>query len=216
MKNFMTGPFFWNLFNRPTTTGEANHLANLINKLHSTRLSPVYDDYLYSGPALARGSSAPDLAELRNGLFLLAFAGTGATTEQGFFTLHILHGIQPNTTPTLHIHWTHNNASPSGNVKWQVDYSIARGYGADTYSTPTTITTTQAAAAQYTHHITNDDDLPISGNIEPDSVMIARVYRDPTDSADTFEDDAFLIHIDMHYLRDRIGSTQRNRPFDGY
>jgi hypothetical protein len=166
---------------------------------------------------LGKGASAPDLAELRDGIFLNAFDGAGVTTEQGFSEIHILHGMKPNTTPTMHIHWTHNNATPTGNVKWFIDYTVAKGYGEGTFAAPTTISTVQAAGVQYTHHITDDDDMPISAtNIEPDSVLLIRIYRDPTDSEDTFGDDAFLIHADMHYERDRIGSPQRNRPFEGF
>lgn len=176
---------------------------------------PLYDDYLINGTAVALGTNAPDLAEVRNGLFLYAFAGTGAVVEQAFFTLHILHGIQQDTTPTFHVHWTHNQASPSGDVKWNIDYSLAKGYSQSTYAAPTTLSSAQTAAAQYTHHITDDDDMPLASiaEVEPDSVLIGRIYRNPADEADTFEADAFLIQVDMHYLRNRLGTPERNTPF---
>lgn len=180
---------------------------------------PVFDDYLVSGLAIARGATAPPtLTELRDGLNLYAFAGTGVTVEQGYFTLHLLHGLRPGTFPTFHVHWTHKNASPSGDVKWFIDYSIAKGYGVSTYPAPTTLSAVQTAGAQYTHHITDDDDMPLASltEVEPDSVLICRVYRDPADAADTFADDAFLIQVDMHYERDKMGTHERNRPFDGF
>jgi len=178
----------------------------------------LFSDYLISGLDIGKGGDAPDLAEFRSGLFLNAFAGTGPTTEQGFFTLHILHDIKPGSTPTFHIHWAHNQASPSGDVKWQIDYTIAKGYGVSSYAAPTTLTTTQTAGAQYLHHITSDDDMPLAAitEVEPDSVLIGRIYRDPADAADTFEADAFLIQIDMHYERSVLGTTERNRPFTGF
>lgn len=173
----------------------------------------LYDDYLISGTAVALGSSAPGLTELRNGLFLYAFDG-GVTTEQAFFTAHLLHDIRAGSTPTFHVHWTHNTASPSGAVKWQIQYSFARGYGIDTFGAPTTVTSTQSAGAQYIHHITSDDDMPITlTNMEPDMLLIGRIFRDPTDSADTFANDAFLIQVDLHYEKGQIGTTERNRPF---
>ncbi len=198
---------------------EAQHrreLAEKINQLVARENAVVFDDYLFSGLSLGKGATPPDLANLRDDLYLNAFAGTGGTTEEGFFTLHIRHGIKAGSTPTFHVHWTHNQADPSGNVKWHIDYSAAKGYGVSTYSAATTITTTQTAAAQYTHHITDDDDMPITPitEIEPDSVLVCRIYRDP--AADTFEADAFLIHIDMHYERDKRGTPERNRPFTGY
>ena len=178
----------------------------------------VFDDYLTDGLNLAKGAAAPDLAEFRDGLFLNAFAGTGGVTEQAYFSHHILHGMKPGSTPTFHIHWAHNQAGPSGNVKWQLDYSIAKGYGAGSYAAPTTLTATQTALAQYVHNITDDDDMPLASitEIEPDTVLIGRIYRDPTDGADTFEADAFLIQIDMHVQIDKIGTLERNRPFTGF
>ena len=182
----------------------------------SIKTGPLYSDYLVPGTSISRGASAPDLAELRDGLFLPAFDGA-ATPEQAFFTLHLLHDIRPESTPTFHIHWTHNNGTPSGDVKWSVDYTFARGYGVDAFGATSTLTTTQTAGAQYTHHITPDDDMPVTlTNLEPDMLLICRIYRDPTDAADTFADDAFLIQIDMHYEMWQIASKERNRPFNGY
>jgi hypothetical protein len=207
----------WRWFNQIMTQAECREFTNMLRNLLVTELNPVFDDYLVPGLALAKGSSAPDLAELRNGLFLNAFAGAGITTEEGFFEIHILHGIRAGTTPTFHVHWTHNNATPTGDVKWFIDYSIAKGYSASTYAAPTTVSTVQTAAAQYTHHITDDDDMPISTTeLEPDAVLLGRIYRDPTDPEDTFGDDAFLIDVDMHYQRDKVGTAERNRPFHGY
>lgn len=177
-------------------------------------MDEVFDDFVFAGLAIGVGGSAPDLAEFRDGIFLRAFAGTGVTVEQGWFSIHFLHGVKPGSTPTLHVHWTHNNASPSGNVKWLVDYSLREGYGVGAFEAPTTCSAIQAAGGQYFHHITNDDDMPLASNVEPDAVMIGRVYRDPADSEDTFEDDAFLLHMDVHYLRSRVGTVERNRPFD--
>lgn len=177
----------------------------------------VYGDYLVGGFALGTGASAPTTTNFRDGLYLPAFAGTGATTEQAFFTMHILHDIKPGTDLTFHIHWTHNVASPTGNVKWQIEYSIANGYLNESYPASTTLSTTQTAGAQYGHHITTDDDMTISSTeLEPDAVIIGRVFRDPTDVADTFANPAFLIQVDAHYTLDRLGTAERNRPFNGY
>lgn len=207
----------WNWFNGIMTPGECNDFTDMLRNLLVTELNPVFDDYLVPGLTLRLGADAPGLTELRDGMFLNAFAGTGVTVEQAFFEIHILHGIRANTTPTFHIHWTHNNATPSGNVKWFVDYTIAKGYGASTYAAPTTLSVVQAAGAQYEHSITDDDEMPVSSSeFEPDAVLIGRIYRDPADSEDTFEDDAFLIDVDLHYQRDKIGTIERNRPFHGY
>ncbi len=56
---------------------------------------PTFDDYIVSGLELRLGASAPDLENLRDGLYALAFAGTGGVVEQGFFVIHIRHGFKP-------------------------------------------------------------------------------------------------------------------------
>lgn len=177
----------------------------------------TYSDYLVSGLTILTDVNAPDIEILRDSVRLYAFAGTGPNTEQGFFTLHILHDIKAGTTPTLHIHWTHKIAAPSGNVKWQLEITAARGYGAGTFPATTVISSTQAAGAQYTHMITPDTDMPLpaalAAVLEPDMVLICRVFRNPADAADTFANDAFLLQIDMHYVQGQEGTTERNRPF---
>ena len=174
----------------------------------------VYSDYLVGGTAVAtRGAAAPDFANLRDGLYLYAFDGAAAA-EEVFFTVHILHDIKQGTTPTFHVHWTHNNASPSGDVKWQLEYTMAKGYETQAFGASTTLTSTQTASSQYYHHITPDDMSLDTTNMEPDSLILCRLYRDPTDAADTFADDAFLIQVDMHYERDKNGTKERNRPFE--
>jgi hypothetical protein len=183
-----------------------------VKNLHVATGAQLFNDYLVSGNAVLRGTSAPDIAELRNGLFLPAFNGV-ATTEQAFFTVHVLHDIRNSTNPTFHVHWTHNNASPSGNVKWQIDYSYAHGYELGTYGAPTTLSVVDAAAAQYTHHITDDDEMAVATEMMVDGQMICRIYRDPTDGDDDFADDAFLIGVDMHYEIGQWGTPERNQPF---
>ena len=204
----------WEWFKSILTPSEAQSVIDMLNGLSRTELDTVFDDYLVPGLFLAKGASAPDLAEFRDGLFLNAFAGSGGVTEQLFFSVHILHGILPKSIPTFHIHWAHNTLAPSGNVKWFIDYSIVKGYGVSQYPAPTTISTTQDADAQFTHQITDDDDMPVIGEIEPDSVLIGRIYRVPAE--DTFSDDAFLIQADIHYERTRLGTVERNRPFTGF
>ena len=49
--------------------------------------------------------------------------------------------------------------------------------------------------------------------LEPDTVLLCRVYRNPGDVADTFIGDAFLAHIGLHYQQGQLGTTERNRPF---
>ena len=197
---------------------EAEFFEEVRRKLSYVQDYTVYDDYVISGLALKlRGVTDPDLVEFRNGLFLYAFDG-GTRVEEAYFSLHVLHGIKQGTTPTFHVHWSQNVASPSGNVKWQIDYSMAKGYGVSAFPAPTTLSVVQACPTQYYHMITDDDEMPLADitELEPDTLILGRIYRDPTDAEDTSTDDAFLIQIDMHYQRDKLGTSDRNRVFDDW
>lgn len=174
----------------------------------------VYDEFITAGVAIETATSAPNFSTFRDGIKAYAFPSNKMT--QGFFQIHIQHGYKKDTDMSFHVHWGHSNAAPTGDVKWQIEYSIARGYGIEAWNTSTTLTTTQTAGNRYIHHITNDDDMPILGvanNVEPDCVIIARIFRDPGDAADTFPDEAFLFHIDLHYQKSRDGTVERNRPW---
>ena len=177
-------------------------------------LKSAYGDYLFSGYALRGGASAPTFKVFRGALYGYAFQGAGAAQE-AHFSIHLLHDLKAGTDLTFHIHWACAAAAPAGNVKWQIDYSIARGYGATTFAAPTTLSVTQAVAAQYVHQITSDDAMTVatSINTEPDAIILGRVYRDPADAADTSTDDAFLFGIDMHYQLGQVATQERNRPF---
>lgn len=177
-------------------------------------LQSAYGDYLFSGYALRGGGSAPTFKVFRGTIYAHAFPGTGAATE-AFFSIHLLHDLKVGTDLTFHVHWGCNSAVPAGNVKWMIDYTIARGYGVEAFPAATTLTSTQAVGAQYVHKITPDDNMTVTHSTatEPDAIILGRVYRDPTDAADTSTDDAFLFGIDMHYQIGQVATQERNRPF---
>jgi len=196
------------------TTGKSS-LLNLLKRVFG--FDDVYNDYMVSIHAIGApsGNTAPTLELFRDNLYFYEFA-TGPQETEGFFMIHLEHDIKPGTDMTFHLHWSHNQATPTGNMKWNVDYTIARGYGAGTFGATTTLSTIQTAGAQYTHHITDDDDMVLpfsSGEIEPDSIVMGRVWRDSNDVQDTFNNGVFLLQVDLHYVKSRIGTRERNRPF---
>lgn len=174
--------------------------------------SRLYNDYLIPGTSTRSGSSAPGFEELSDGLFLPAFNGQ-ATMEQVFFTWHILHDFKVGQTPTVHVHWTHNNAAPTGNVKWNLGYQYAHGYSRQNFSGTTTVLSTVMAAGATLSHMITPDDMVLPNNMEVDGMLICRLWRNPNDAQDTFPTDAFLIGVDMHYELGQIGTFERNAPF---
>ena len=186
-------------------------------------MSPTrYNDYTVSGVSVRLGAVAPDFEVFNGSLYLPAFSSTAE--ESAFFTIHILHDIKKGTTPTFHVHWSHNIASGSytadtKKVVWGIEYSIARGYGAGAFTNVRTLTATaQFAGSQYEHHIAGDnsscamhaDDVSI---LEPDCVIIGKIARKVANASDDFPHDAFLIQVDMHYEVGQFGTVEKNRAF---
>ena len=49
--------------------------------------------------------------------------------------------------------------------------------------------------------------------IEPDTVVLVRLFRDGGNANDTFPDEVFVSFIDMHYLADRATTPNKSPPF---
>jgi hypothetical protein len=154
----------------------------------------------------------------RDGLYLPAFTGVGIQANYVYCAIHIQHDYMPGTPLYPHVHWSHINAAPSGDVKWNFEYSVSKGHSVGTFGASTTVSKVQTAAAQYTHHIAEvaDGDVIPATNVEADSVVLIRLFRDPSDGADTFADDAYLVAIDLHYKSQMCLTNEKASPFTSY
>ncbi len=175
-----------------------------------------WNDFIFPGLTFPRtASNAPVVAVFRGTLDMISFENGGAQPKETWAQIHVLHDYIDGTKIFPHIHWAHSVASPSGDVKWQIDYSVSKGHSGGIFPAPTTISLIQTAAAQYTHQIietTTANAIP-AAELEPDSVIMFRVYRDSSDPEDTFANDAFLIYFDIHYQSDLTLTNEKIRAF---
>lgn len=188
------------------------HTNDTTNKPATTKKG--WNDYLFAGLGLASvGPSIPTLTTFRDSIKANAFTGTGAQINEGFGSIHILHDFVAGSAIHLHIHWGHNEASPSGNVRWGVEYSFAKGHDLQVFPASSELILIQAAGAQYTHQIIEDNTGISSANLEPDTIINFRLFRDPTHVDDTFTGDAFIFHIDMHIEVNNVFTNEKVSPF---
>lgn len=191
-----------------------NDVKNIVSYINRSS-NDGWDDYLYPGLTLPHAAAtSPAIKTFRGNLQALAFAGTGGVDET-FASMHILHGFRDGTVIFPHIHWSHIIAIPSGDVVWQLEYSVSKGHSGGTFPATTTVALQQTADAQYTHHLieTSTVNAIPATNLEPDSVILFRVFRDPAHASDTFENDAFLLYFDIHVQSDGILTREKVRPF---
>ncbi|MCK5601079.1 hypothetical protein KAR91_04365 [Candidatus Pacearchaeota archaeon] len=175
-----------------------------------------WQDLVHSGLNLeTTGPNPPTLKDFRSGLYQYAFIGTGVTVEQAFASFHIPHDYKSGTKIYPHVHWSHNIAVPSGDVVWQMDYSVSRAFSLGGFPAPTSIELQQTAGAQYIQHVievSEGNAIPAT-NIEPDSMILLRLYRDPAHANDDFGNDAFIVGLDLHYESDGSLTNEKAAPF---
>lgn len=172
---------------------------------HITLLEPTWDDLRLSGSSLGAGAAAPDQVTWvsASNLKVRGFDGTN-TTEMLYFEAQFPHAYKEGSDIHAHVHWGPTTAN-AGNVKWNMEYSWVNI--GDVAPAVTTTSVVQAAGGTAYKH--NMVDFPvISGSGKTlSSMLVGRLYRNPTDDADTYAYDAALLEIDFHFQIDGLGSV---------
>ncbi len=129
------------------------------------------------------------------------------------FQVQLPHSYKEGTTIYPHLHWT-PNASESGDVEWNLDYTWVN-YNPITPQVFPAITTSTAVETgpftQRTHLITG---LTVGGvgldgtDKKISSILICRLWRNSGNSADTYTNDAGLLSLDFHFQIDTVGSRE--------
>ena len=166
----------------------------------------TFDDLRIPGLSVRTNASAPDLisfAPATTNLLVYGFDGT-ATSEQVYFTIQLPHSYKEGSDITPHVHWSPTDTN-SGDVKWNLEYSWAN-YTDESFPVPSTIDATQAASGTaWQHQKAVFDSISGTGK-KISSMLVCRLYRDPSDAEDTYEHDAAFLEIDFHYEQDTLGS----------
>jgi hypothetical protein len=193
-------------------------------------------------PAAGGGaSSAPDFVAYRGNLYAFRFGTTAPNNHihEAFIEYHIPHDWVPGVVGEgrkayVHVHWsqttvdTGGTAGVPGVAKWYFDISYADGHGtaggsADPFIAPITVSVTQqGSTTQYGHMIAEVEFANDGGTggllnyntIQVDGLLLIRVYRDPTDVADTLNQDTFVHFVDIHHQS--TGRPTKNRAPNFY
>ena len=164
------------------------------------------------------GANAPTFAAVTGlgNLYAYKFPGSASTLTEVFICWHIPHDYADGTDVYFHTHWINATATPStNNVVWQFEYSIAKGHGQQAFPSPTTISVTQACSAtRYMHHIAETAAVT-SANLEVDSLIYCRIFRDAAHASDTNTDsDVYLLTADVHYQKNKFATKNRAPAFN--
>ena len=129
-------------------------------------------------------------------------------TNQTIFSANeLLHKWAIGTDIDAHIHWAESTAD-TGFVCWGVEVVFAMIN--DAFVVLDTLTVTdEADSVAHKHHYADLGDIDMSSYSELTDVsgnFVLRVYRDASNAADTYPQDAFGITIGFHYEIDSMGS----------
>jgi hypothetical protein len=158
------------------------------------------------------GATDPDWAQIGSSAF---YAYSFSLNDTCWINYHIPHDIVPNAPVHFHCHWLTDgtNVNP---VKWQFQYTYAKGFNQAAYNvTGTTVTAEEAPpGVAYQHMVTETAAQEISGLTEPDGIIqcrITRIANGATDNTDTI----FLLEADVHYQSSNQATYDKAPNFYG-
>ena len=192
------------------------------------QVSPSFGWRDLLGRVSVRGTGAADPALTIYRGSNRQFQFSNAITNEVFLEIHLPHDYVMGSDVYLHTHWSQiavDSGGPAGvpgNVKWSFDLLYAKGHNQGAFSAPITAFVTQTASGtQYQHMIAEvqiSSSTPSatqlsSSTLEPDGVLLVRVWRNPNDAADTLNQAPFLHFADLHYQSTSIGTKQKAPDF---
>ena len=124
------------------------------------------------------------------------------TEEELYFTVQLPHSYKLGSDIQPHIHWVTKDDN-TGDVVWGLEYSWANM--GDTYSNTNIITGTGSNSGSNNHHITSLGLISGTGK-SFSSMLVCRIFRDASNSADTFSKDAGVLEVDFHFQVQSLGT----------
>lgn len=161
------------------------------------------------------GPTEPPMQLFRDNIYFFAFSYLDM--QEGFASFHIDHDYALGTKLYPHIHWS-CAGTEVGTVRWGFEYSLAKGHQQAAFGASTTVYVEQTTdGTPYKHYIAEvPEPSAIPGlNVEPDTLIIMRVFRDATHVNDTLNANAYGICVDLHYQADKATTVNKAPNFYG-
>lgn len=162
------------------------------------------------------GGNNPTWGTIFDNLQGLVFSAS--TMNQVWVDFHINHDIALGTKVYPHIHWI-PLTNASGTVRWGIEYSVAKGHGQQVFHPSVTVYVNHSIPANsfkkhFVSEVSEADAIPPT-NIEPDSFVKVRVFRDANNALDTYPGEVHAWFADLHYQAERIGTMNKAPNFFG-
>jgi len=182
------------------------------NQLDSPFVYPeevLWTDYLASMATGKGAASAPSMQTFNTTWEALRF-GTG---DGVYMYFHINHDIKEGTNVYPHIHWAKGTGTDTNIVKWQIDYTIAKGHDQEAFPATTTVTVEGTPPVTPWWHMISEVSAADSFEApEVDSIVIIKVERISNGGSNN-NDEIFGLFVDLHAEIDRPGTPNKAPDF---
>jgi hypothetical protein len=186
-----------------------------------TAIAPAIDvaeqgwrDIVASIVVKGSGGKNPSWSVFRQGISSYEFIGTGAKLKEFWSVFHIDHDYKVGSAVYPHVHFAVGNSVATGNVKWFMEYTIAKGHKQSAFGATTVVSQVISIdGTPYRHYICEFAAGITSVELEPDAILLFRFYRSPADLQDTFQASIWAFASGLHYKFDRYGTRHKSPDF---
>lgn len=164
--------------------------------------------------AKAVGQAQPNWSQF-NGTGIYAWQFSASAMNELWASFHINHDYKPGSNIYPHVHWCPTNTN-TGVVRWGFEYVVARGHNQQAFGSSSTVYVEQAATGtSYMHQIAEfADGQAFNTYLEPDSLLLFRIFRDAAHINDTYNAVCFGLYLDLHVQSDRDVTTTKAPNWD--
>lgn len=144
---------------------------------------------------------------------------SASVMNQIFLEYHPDHDYDTSAGFYPHFHFS-TTSTQTGVVRFGFEFMPAKGYSQSTDSVFSASTTTVyldysiATNRQYEHIIAEYQTPLLFSKVETDSLILCRMFRDATNTADTFPNTIHIFRCDLHYQVNRYCTKNKNFPFN--
>ncbi|KKM75012.1 hypothetical protein LCGC14_1394540 [marine sediment metagenome] len=178
-----------------------------IKKLKNNPNDYPWDDLRFPAQGINPPGAASD-PDIETSTGLLLFSGTSTEIVAG--AIVIPHTLAVDTLIDFHVHWQ-KTTSAGGNVLWRIDYEVVNNGDVATMAYGTQIQSTSPIAETPDNDTANEILITDIGDVDMTGKKLAcmvlwKLSRIGGDGSDTYNSDARLLEMDIHYQKFSDGS----------
>jgi|LGOV01.1.fsa_nt_gb hypothetical protein len=195
---------------------DGNLVDDKHNEIAGVKLNAGWKDLKASFNASKTTQQAsPTWEAFKGGIYAYNFSA-GSVEELIMTPYHYDHDQEKATLSHIHVHWATSEAS-SGTVRWGFEITYAKGHGQEAFGDPFFVYVEQEAEVDQTEfHFVAEDVIGIlgAGELEPDTIILMRCFRDGTHINDTYPAKAWAFTADFHYRSNHETTIGKRPDFD--